>query len=93
MSPVTTSTLQIPGQGQKQKGALTGTQGKQQHTAAHSKTLPPSPAPATASEKGWHLKGWITPAHPCAAPAFPYLSVVHSSSLLAWPLVTGVSCF
>lgn len=92
MSPATTSTLQIHGQGLKQKAALGSTHSKQQHTA-NSSTLPPAPAAATANEKGWHLKGWIAPASACAALAFPYLSLVPSSSLLAWPLVLGRSCF
>lgn len=80
MSPATTSTPQIPGQGQKQKGVLGSTHVKQQHTAAHSRTLSPTPAAATVSEKGWHLKGWITPPYCCATLGFLYLSLVPSSS-------------
>lgn len=85
MSLATTSTLQIPGTEAKeslgQHTLQTAAYSKQQNTA-------PAPAAATATEKGW-----ITPASPCAAPAFLYLSLVPSSSLLAWPLVLGISCF
>ena len=74
--------------------AVSGTKAKgspEQHTA-NSLTLPPAPAVATAHGKDFQLEGWISPGPPRAALAFPYLSLVPCSSLLALPLAPGICC-